>query len=212
MRVRSSSWSRFLAGVLTAEAVADILRTASPAWRALRRSPIRGAIGGLFTELGKVLTNPRCLNCHPAGDRPRQGDAARLHQPPVERGADGFGLPALRCPICHQAANFEPAGVPGNPIWHLAPREMGWEGKTLGEICAQIKDPARNGNRSLEALVEHIGEDHLVGWAWAPGGTAAPAPGTQKEAGALVEAWVEPGGLPALAVMSLRKTRASCEP
>ena len=59
--------------------------------------------------------------------------------------------------------------VPGNPIWHLAPREMAWEGKTVGEICAQIKDPARNGGRSLASLVEHIGEDHLVGWAWAPG-------------------------------------------
>ena len=102
----------------------------------------------IFTELGKVLTHPRCLNCHPAGDRPRQGDVSRLHQPPVERGADGFGLPAMRCPICHRRANFDPAGVPGNPIWHLAPREMAWEGKTLGEICAQIKDPARNGNRS----------------------------------------------------------------
>jgi hypothetical protein len=146
-----------------------------------------------FTELGKVLTHPRCLNCHPAGDRPRQGDAARLHQPPVERGADGFGLPALRCPICHQAANFEPARMPGNPIWHLAPRTMGWEGKTLGEICAQIKDPARNGDRSLQTLVEHIGEDHLVGWAWAPGSGRTPAPGTQKEAGALVAAWVETG-------------------
>ncbi len=144
-----------------------------------------------FTELGKVLTNPRCLNCHPAGDRPRQGDTVRLHQPPVQRGADGFGLPALRCPICHQAANF--GTVPGNPIWHLAPREMGWEGKTLGEICAQIKDPARNGNHSLESLVEHIGEDHLVGWAWAPGSGRKPAPGTQKEAGALVEAWVKTG-------------------
>jgi hypothetical protein len=147
----------------------------------------------LFTELGKVLTHPRCLNCHPAGDRPRQGDVSRLHQPPVERGPDGFGLPAMRCPICHQAANFDTGGVPGNPIWHLAPREMGWEGKTLGEICAQIKDPARNGNRSLEALVEHIGEDHLVGWAWAPGYGRQPAPGTQKQAGALLEAWVKTG-------------------
>jgi len=147
----------------------------------------------LFTELGKVLTHPRCANCHPAGDRPRQGDAMRLHQPPVERGADGFGLPAMRCPICHQAANFEPAGVPGNPIWHLAPREMAWEGKTLGEICAQLKDPARNGNRSLETLIEHIGDDHLVGWAWAPGYGRLPAPGTQKEAGALVKAWVKTG-------------------
>ena len=149
----------------------------------------------IFTELGKVLTHPRCVNCHPAGDRPRQGDVMRLHQPPVERGADGFGLPAMRRPICHQAANFEPAGVPSNPIWHLAPREMAWEGKTLGEICAQIKDPARNGNRPLEALVEHIGADHLVGWAWAPGGNRKPAPGTQKEAGALVEAWVQTGAV-----------------
>jgi hypothetical protein len=147
----------------------------------------------IFTELGKVLTHPRCLNCHPAGDRPRQGDMARPHQPPVERGADGFGLPAMRCPICHLQANFNPAGVPGDPIWHLAPREMGWEGKTLGEICAQIKDPARNGNRSFDALIKHVGEDHLVGWAWAPGYDRQPAPGTQKQAGALVEAWVKTG-------------------
>jgi hypothetical protein len=147
----------------------------------------------IFTELGKVLTHPRCLNCHPAGDRPRQGDVSRLHQPPVWRGADGFGLPAMRCPICHLQANFDPAGVPGNPIWHLAPHEMGWEGKTLPEICAQIKDPARNGNRTVESLIEHIGEDHLVGWAWAPGYGRQSAPGTQKQAGALVAAWVETG-------------------
>jgi hypothetical protein len=147
----------------------------------------------IFTELGKVLTHPRCVNCHPAGDRPRQGDMARLHQPPVERGADGHGLPAMRCSICHQQANFDAAGVPGNPLWQLAPREMAWEGKTLAEICAQIKDPARNGNRSVDALIEHIGEDHLVGWAWAPGYGRQPAPGTQKQAGALVEAWVKTG-------------------
>jgi hypothetical protein len=60
---------------------------------------------------------------------------------------------------------------------------MGWEGKTLGEICAQIKDPARNGNRLLEALIEHLGEDHLVGWAWAPGYGRHPAPSTQQAAG-----------------------------
>jgi hypothetical protein len=149
----------------------------------------------IFTELGKVLTHPRCLNCHPAGDRPHQGDTGRVHQPPVERGADGFGLPALRCPICHQNGNFDPAGVPGNLVWHLAPREMGWESKTLAEICTQIKDPARNGNRTLDALAEHIGEDHLVGWAWAPGHGRQSAPGTQKEAGALVAAWVKTGAV-----------------
>ena len=147
----------------------------------------------LFTELGKVLQHPRCINCHPAGDRPRQGNASRLHQPPVERGADGFGLPAMRCPICHQRANFEPARMPGHPQWHLAPREMGWEGKTLGEVCAQLKDPERNGGRSLDDLVHHIGGDTLVGWAWAPGFGREPAPGTQEQAGALAAAWVKTG-------------------
>jgi len=147
----------------------------------------------LFTELGKVLTHPRCLNCHPAGDRPRQGEEGRLHQPRVERGADNHGVAALRCSACHGQANFEPGRVPGHPEWHLAPREMGWEGKTLGEICAQIKDPKRNGNRTLAEIVHHIGTDTLVGWAWAPGTGRRPAPGTQKEAGALVEAWVKTG-------------------
>jgi hypothetical protein len=144
-----------------------------------------------FTELGKVLLHPRCLNCHPSGDHPHQGDLARLHQPPVERGADGAGLPSMRCSSCHQAANF--GRVPGQPDWHLAPREMGWEGKTLRDICAQIKDPTRNGGRSLGDLVHHIGGDTLVGWAWSPGFGRQPAPGTQKEAGALVEAWVKTG-------------------
>ena len=149
----------------------------------------------LFTEAAKVLTHPRCMNCHPAGDRPRQGDLRRLHQPPVERGEDGFGLPAMRCPICHQQANFDPGHVPGDPVWHLAPREMGWEGRTIGQICAQVKDPARNGGRSLEEIVHHVGTDHLVGWAWAPGIGRQPAPGTQSQAGALLDAWVKTGAV-----------------
>jgi len=147
----------------------------------------------MFTELGKVLTHPRCTNCHPAGDRPRQGDLSRLHQPPVTRGTDGHGLPAMRCSTCHQNANFEPGRMPGHPEWHLAPREMAWEGKTVAEICAQIRDPARNGGRKPEDLIRHIGEDTLVGWAWTPGAGRSPAPGTQKQAGALVEAWVKSG-------------------
>ncbi len=149
----------------------------------------------MFTELGKVLTHPRCVNCHPAGNRPRQGDQSQLHQPPVERGADGHGTEPMRCSICHQKANFEPGRVPGHPEWHIAPREMAWEGKTLPEICAQIKDSARNGGRKPEDLIHHIGEDTLVGWAWAPGYGRTPAPGTQKAAGALVEAWLKSGAI-----------------
>ena len=149
----------------------------------------------LFSEAVKVLQHPRCMNCHPAGDRPRQGDTRPLHQPPVARGDDGFGLPAMRCQICHQAANFDPGRVPGDPGWHLAPREMGWEGKTVAQICEQIKDPARNGGRSLDDIVHHVGDDHLVGWAWAPGAGRQPAPGTQAQAGALLDAWVKTGAV-----------------
>jgi hypothetical protein len=68
---------------------------------------------------------------------------------------------------------------------------MGWEGKTLRDICVQIKHPERNGGRSFGELVHHIGDDRLVGWA--PGFGRQPAPGTQKEAGALVEAWAKSG-------------------
>ncbi len=147
----------------------------------------------MFSELGKVLTHPRCVNCHPAGDRPHQTDASRLHQPPVARGPDGHGTETMRCSICHGNANFDPGRMPGHPEWHLAPREMAWEGKSIAEICAQITDPARNGGRKVEDLIHHIGEDTLVGWAWHPGFGRSPAPGTQKEAGALVEAWVKTG-------------------
>ena len=147
----------------------------------------------IFTELGKVLTHPRCVNCHPVGNSPRQTDQRRLHQPPVQRGADGFGVEPTRCSVCHGPSNFEPAHMPGHPQWHLAPVEMEWEGKSIREICAQIKDPQRNGGRRPEDLIHHIGGDSLVGWGWAPGSGREPVPGTQKIAGALVEAWVQTG-------------------
>jgi len=39
----------------------------------------------IFTELGKVLTHPRCMNCHPAGDQPLQGADHKIHYPPAHR-------------------------------------------------------------------------------------------------------------------------------
>lgn len=147
----------------------------------------------LFEEAGKVIQSPRCVNCHPAGDRPQQGNDGHPHLPLVVRGVDDFGAIAMRCPTCHGKANFDPGGVPGNPKWHVAPMEMAWVGKSLSDICQQIKDKERNGGRSLEDLVHHMSEDDLVGWAWHPGGTRTPAPGTQKEFGELIKAWVDSG-------------------
>jgi hypothetical protein len=149
----------------------------------------------LFEEAGKVITHARCVNCHPAGDRPAQGDDRHPHMPLVVRGADNFGAIGMRCTTCHGPANFDPAGIPGHPEWHLAPIEMAWVGKSLGEICQQIKDPARNGGKSMEELIHHMAEDSLVGWGWHPGVGRQPAPGTQKEFGELIKAWVDTGAV-----------------
>ena len=147
----------------------------------------------LFAEVGKVIESPRCQNCHPAGERPSQGEDMHPHLPLVVRGADDHGAIGLRCTTCHQAANYEPAGVPGNPQWHVAPIGMAWQGKSLAQICGQIKDPARNGGRTLAQIHDHMAGDDLVGWAWHPGGTRTPAPGTQAQLGALVAAWIATG-------------------
>lgn len=147
----------------------------------------------LFEEAGKVLQHPRCVNCHPAGDRPLQTDRMRPHTPLVVRGASGHGAPGLPCSTCHHAANYDPARVPGHPQWHLAPLEMAWEGRTLAQICEQIKDPARNGGKDMAALLHHMAEDSLVGWGWSPGADRTPAPGNQAQFGALLRAWADAG-------------------
>lgn len=147
----------------------------------------------LFEEAGKVIQHPRCVNCHPATERPTQTDLMQPHQPWVVRGADGHGAPALRCTTCHHATNYDPARVPGHPQWHLAPESMAWQGRSLGQICEQVKDPARNGGKDMEALLHHMEADSLVGWGWHPGADREPVPGTQAQFGALLRAWAELG-------------------
>jgi hypothetical protein len=147
----------------------------------------------LFEEAGKVLTHPRCVNCHPAGDTPLQGDDSHPHLPVVHRGDGNFGAPGMRCNTCHQAKNVDHAGLPGHPAWHLAPIEMAWVGKSLGEICAQLKDPARNGGKSLAEIHEHMAQDSLVGWGWHPDAGREPVPGTQAGFGELIGAWIDTG-------------------
>jgi hypothetical protein len=99
----------------------------------------------------------------------------------------------MRCTTCHQDANYAPSRVPGHPMWHVAPRSMAWQTKSLGQICEQIKDPRRNGGKTLAAIQEHMAHDSLVGWGWNPGGNREPAPGTQAQLGALIAAWIESG-------------------
>lgn len=155
-----------------------------------------GRAGALFTEMGKVLQHPRCVNCHPSGARPLQGDDSRPHEPRVTRGAAGMGEPGMLCVTCHQSENVQVAGdwaMPGHPSWHLAPASQGWAGRSLSEICEQVKDAARNGGMDLEQLVVHMREDALVGWGFSPGAGRERAPGTQASLGELTRAWVDAG-------------------
>jgi hypothetical protein len=70
---------------------------------------------------------------------------------------------------------------------------MAWAGKSPRDLCEQLKDPKRNGGRSLAQIVEHTAHDALVGWGWQPGHDREPAPGTQAQLGAIVAAWVSTG-------------------
>ena len=128
----------------------------------------------IFGEMARVITSPRCMNCHPATDRPTQGNDRHQHVPFAGRGEGGVGVAGGACRECHGDANFTVGegasyqSIPGHPRWGLAPIEMAWQGKTLGEICRQLKDPASNG-RSLQLLHEHAATDDLVAWGWHPG-------------------------------------------
>ncbi len=179
-------------GSATLAAEGEALEAAAE-FRSIANKEERSA--ALFVEAGRVLTHARCINCHPAGDEPLQGELGSRHEPPVRRGRSGLGVAGMECKTCHQKENFDPGRVPGAPAWHLAPRKMAWEGLSLPEICEQLKDPARNGNRTVADIVEHMAEDALVGWAWTPGAGREPAPGDQETFGGLIAAWAKTGAV-----------------
>src|SRR3989475_9500266 len=90
--------------------------------------PDAAASRAAFLNIYRVLTSPRCRNCHPAGDAPLQGDDSHQHAFRIRRGQDGNGLTSVRCSNCHQSANqageHTPPGSPdpkadNSPRWHL---------------------------------------------------------------------------------------------
>src|SRR5688572_11603649 len=44
-----------------------------------------------FIKAYRVFMHPRCMNCHPVGDAPLQGDDSHIHAQNVTRGPDGKG-------------------------------------------------------------------------------------------------------------------------
>jgi cytochrome c5 len=142
-----------------------------------------------FETVYKTLMSPRCMNCHPAGDVPLQGDDSHLHTMNPKRGVEGEGVYAMKCSNCHQETNTPGLHTPpGNPEWHLPPAamKMVFQGKSAHELAKQLVDKKKNGNKDLNKLIEHA-DDGLVLAGWNPGEGRTLPPVTHAE---FKKAWI----------------------
>ena len=151
-------------GVLFGVAAMSLIAARVPARPA---KPDANESRAAFLQVYRVLTSPRCQNCHVAGDAPLQGDDSHLHLQNVRRGKDGHGVYGMHCDTCHQTKNLSGEHMPpGSPKWSLpsAEQKMVFVGRSPAELCRQLKDPKQNGGRTLAALLDHVANDDLVGW------------------------------------------------
>lgn len=146
-----------------------------------------------FYTILEVVTSPRCMNCHPTDNQPRQTDAQYKHLFGVVRGVDNHGGAVLHCESCHHEENNPYSNVPGAPHWVLAPRSMGWLGLSDAEIARTLVDLEKNGGRTAEDLVEHMSTDALVLWAWDAGEGRNPPPVPFDDFVDALNLWLEQG-------------------
>jgi mono/diheme cytochrome c family protein len=181
---------------VTLLAVGALATTIATSMKARTPKPDADQSRAAFLQVYRVLTSPRCQNCHPAGDAPLQGDDSHVHLQNVKRGKDGHGVYGMRCDTCHQVANLPGAHMPpGNPKWALPTPEhkMVFVRRSPAALCAQLKDPKQNGGRSLDAIFDHIANDDLVGWGWNPGAGRTLPPLTRPETVAQLKTWIAGG-------------------
>ncbi|QMW03990.1 hypothetical protein [Spirosoma foliorum] len=148
-----------------------------------------------FASVYKVLMSPRCMNCHPSGDVPLQGDDSHLHTMGPKRGVEGKGLYAMKCANCHQPTNTPGVHTPpGNPNWHLPPAtmKMVFQGRTPHQLAKQLIDPKQNGNKTKEQLLEHA-HDGLVLGGWNPGEGRTLPPLSHAEFTKAWTTWIKKG-------------------
>lgn len=141
-----------------------------------------------WTRIYEVASHPRCSNCHVGvSDRPMWSGPsygkARVHGMNIQAGESRMGVETLPCATCHRGTQLDtphsPPAVDGD--WRLAPQSAYWFGQSSETICAQLRDPDRNGGMSFTDLAGHLGHDMVLRWAWAPGGGREPAPYSLQE-------------------------------
>jgi len=154
----------------------------------------------IWGKIYEVLSHPRCANCHVGSDNLpiwsgiSYGPQARPHGMNINAGASRSGAEYIACSTCHTLHNSQvPHGPPGARLWLLPPVSMQWFNKSSTEICAQIKDPLRNGQRTIAGIAEHIDQEDLVHWGWAPGPGREPPPYSAAELVEFVKQWNETG-------------------
>ncbi len=153
-----------------------------------------------FKDAARVFFSARCLNCHPAGDTPTQGDEMVPHTMGVTRGETGQGVFGQRCTTCHQKENLPGEHMPPGTSkdWHMPPadQKMVFQGLTPAQLCRNFKDPSKNGHHpTLAGAMAHIQKkDPLVIWAWDPGNGRTVPPMTFEAFSAKVQEWVDNGG------------------
>ena len=138
-----------------------------------------------WARIYEVASHPRCANCHtgesdvPIWSGPSYG-RTRPHGMRVRAGASRIGAEYVVCSSCHsysEQPQTEPHAAPRvAAVWMLAPVEAGWFGRSSEEICAQLRDQERNGDRDYLGLADHLDHDVILHWAWSPGPGREPAP------------------------------------
>ncbi|RYF96974.1 MAG: hypothetical protein EOO00_01370 [Chitinophagaceae bacterium] len=142
-----------------------------------------------FMKVYDVLMSPRCMNCHPSGDVPLQGDNSTLHTMLPKRGKDGKGVYAMKCSNCHQPTKIEGLNKPpSHPDWHLPPANMKmvFQGRTPEQLAKQLTNRKTNGNKTMEQLIAHA-DDGLIKVGWDMGEGRTPPPLTHAE---FKKAWI----------------------
>ena len=147
-----------------------------------------------FMDAYRVFMHPRCMNCHPSGDVPLQGDDSRLHVQGVKRGPDGKGLYALKCSNCHQEQHVPGQNMPpGGKGWHLPPadKKMVFQGKTPRQLAMHFKDAKFTGFKDFaKEMIHHVEHEPLVLVGWTYG---TPPPLSHAEFVAKVKEWIAKG-------------------
>ena len=143
-----------------------------------------------WDRIYQVTSHPRCSNCHvgasnrPMWSGPTYG-TTRAHGMNINAGESRIGAETVLCSTCHvyrENLNAKPHAAPQVAAdWQLAPVEAEWFGKSSTQVCNQLRDPDRNGERTYLDLAQHWDHDVILHWAWTPGGGREPAPFSLQE-------------------------------